>query len=123
MPLPFHWRLTRGNRQSASSKNPCQYPRAAHAACHPTHRAKIVADYVQSLEGELELHFLPGYAPDLNPDEFVWNYMRLNGTSKIPLRKNESLKARVNNDLAAIRRSPALVPSFFMADSVVYIMN
>lgn len=91
--------------------------------CHPTHRAKIVADYVQSLEGELELHFLPGYAPDLNPDEFVWNYMRLNGTSKIPLRKNESLKARVNNDLAAIRRSPALVRSFFMADSVVYIMN
>jgi transposase len=27
---------------------------------------------VQSLEGRLELHFLPGYAPELNPDEFVW---------------------------------------------------
>jgi transposase len=46
---------------------------------HPAHRAKIVAAYVQSLEGRLELHFLPGYAPDLNPDEFVWNHLRQNG--------------------------------------------
>jgi transposase len=38
---------------------------------HPSHRANGVAQYVQSLEGRLELHFLPGYAPDLNPDEFV----------------------------------------------------
>jgi hypothetical protein len=36
--------------------------------CHPTHRAKIVSAYIQLLKGKLELHFLPGYAPDLNPD-------------------------------------------------------
>jgi transposase len=36
--------------------------------CHPTHRAKIVSAYIQSLKGKLELHFLRGYAPDLNPD-------------------------------------------------------
>jgi hypothetical protein len=36
--------------------------------CHPTHRAKIVSAYIQSLKGKLELRFLPGYAPDLNPD-------------------------------------------------------
>lgn len=39
---------------------------------HPAHSAKVVADYVQRLVGRLELHFLPGYAPELNPDEFVW---------------------------------------------------
>jgi len=91
--------------------------------CHPAHRAKIVATYIQSLKGKMELHFLPGHAPDPNPDEFVWNHMRLNGTSKTPLRKNESLKARADDDLAAIRRSPALARSFFMAESVEYIMN
>jgi transposase len=36
---------------------------------HPAHRAKIVAAYVQSLKGHLELHFLPGYASDLIPDK------------------------------------------------------
>ena len=40
---------------------------------HPTHIAKVAAQYVQRLAGRLELHSLPGYAPELNPDEFVWN--------------------------------------------------
>jgi len=48
---------------------------------HPAHKAKGVVDYVQSLKGKLELHFLPPYAPDLNPDEFVWSYMKSQGVS------------------------------------------
>ena len=87
---------------------------------HPSHTAKMVARYIHSLAGRLELHFLPGYAPDLNPDEFVWNYLRQRGTSKKPLRKNESLRARVEQDLAAIRKKPSLVRSFFHAPSVAY---
>jgi len=90
---------------------------------HPAHRAKIVAAYVQSLEGRLELHFLPGYAPDLNPDEFVWNHLRQNGVTKKPLRQNEQLKDRVEKDLAQIKSSPRLVRSFFRADSVGSIMD
>ena len=56
---------------------------------HPSHNAKLVKDYVQSLAGKLELHLLPPYAPDLNPDEFVWSYTKANGVSKKPLRQNE----------------------------------
>lgn len=90
---------------------------------HPSHRARMVADFVQSLEGRLELHFLPGYAPELNPDEFVWHHLRQHGTSKIPLKRNESLRERVENDLLAVKRCSSLVRSFFHADSVAYIMN
>jgi transposase len=35
----------------------------------PAHQKVIVRDYVASTEGRLTLRFLPGYAPDLNPDE------------------------------------------------------
>ena len=90
---------------------------------HPAHRANIVAAYVQSLKGRLELHFLPGYAPDLNPDEFVWNHLRQNGVTKKPLKKNEQLKDRVKKDLAKIKRSPRLVRSFFRAESVAYVLD
>ncbi|MBI2432260.1 MAG: IS630 family transposase [Candidatus Hydrogenedentes bacterium] len=90
---------------------------------HPAHRAKVVADFVQSTKGQLELHFLPGYAPELNPDEFVWNHLRQCGVSKKPLRRGESLRARVEGDLHAIQRRPSLVRSFFHADSVAYIMS
>jgi len=87
---------------------------------HPAHSAKVVAQYVQSLKGRLELHFLPGYAPELNPDEFVWNHLKRQGVSKTPLRRDESLRSRVQADLAAIKAHPALVRSFFHAPSVAY---
>ncbi len=87
---------------------------------HPAHKAKLVANYVQSLKGRLELHFLPPYAPDLNPDEFVWGYMKSNGVSKKPLKQNESLQKRIEEDLNRIGNDPKLVCSFFCADSVFY---
>jgi transposase len=87
---------------------------------HPAHIAKVVAQYVQSLKGRLELHFLPGYAPELNPDEFVWNHLKRQGVSKKPLRQDESLRSRVQSDLDRIQASPVLVRSFFRAPSVAY---
>ena len=90
---------------------------------HPSHGAKLISEYVQLLKGKLEMFFLPGYAPELNPDEFVWNYIKNNGVSKKPLEKGESLRKRVESDLKNVQQDPTLVRSFFMADSVSYIMN
>jgi transposase len=87
---------------------------------HPSHRAKLVHKYVADLKGKLEIHFLPGYAPDLNPDEFVWSHLKKQGVSKKPLHKNESLRERVDLDLHTIKKNRALVRSFFRAPSVAY---
>lgn len=87
---------------------------------HPAHAARIVSAYVHSLRGNLELHFLPGYAPELNPDEFVWNHLKKQGVSKKPLHRDESLRSRVQSDLSAIKSRPALVRAFFYAPSVAY---
>ena len=87
---------------------------------HPAHKAKLVQKHVQSLKGRLELHFLPPYAPDLNPDEFVWSHMKANGVSKKPLKQNESLQRRIEADLNTVKNNRELVRSFFCAESVVY---
>ena len=34
------------------------------------HKCQIVKEYVGSLDGRLKLFFLPGYSPELNPDEW-----------------------------------------------------
>jgi transposase len=39
---------------------------------HPAHKAKKVQEFLASTGGRLTLFFLPGYSPDLNPDEWVW---------------------------------------------------
>ncbi len=89
----------------------------------PAHRAKAVKDYVAGLQGKLELHFLPGYAPELNPDELVWNYVKRTGTAKRPLAAGQSLPQRIAADLAALRNNPALVRSFFHEPNVAYIID
>ncbi len=68
----------------------------------------------------MELYFLPPSAPDSNPDEFVWHYMKNTGVSKRPLKKNGSLRERGERDLVALSLNALLVASFFLAESVVY---
>lgn len=90
---------------------------------HPSHKANLIAKYIKELEGKLELFFLPGYSPDLNPDEFVWNHMKNKGVTKKPLRQNEALIERVEADLQEIKGNPKLVRSFFATTSVAYILD
>jgi len=89
----------------------------------PAHKTARVKAYVASTHGRLTLHFLPGYAPDLNPDELVWSHMKRTGVARTPLRKGERLKDKIEAQLAAIKKMPQLVRSFFMAPSGVYITD
>ena len=89
----------------------------------PAHKGKAVKNYVAELKGKLTLHVLPGYAPDLNPDELVWSHAKRTGNAKRPLQKGEKLTDRVNDQLAEIGRKPALVRSFFRHPSVAYISD
>jgi transposase len=89
----------------------------------PAHKTMLVKNYVASTGGLLTLHFLPGYAPDLNPDELVWSHMKRTGVARAPLRKGEKLADKIDAQLAEIRRLPELVRSFFKAPSVAYITD
>jgi len=89
----------------------------------PAHKTALVKAYVASTEGRLTLHFLPGYAPELNPDELVWSHMKRTGVARTPLRKGEKLVDKIEAQLAAIRKMPHLVRSFFKAPSVAYITD
>ena len=89
----------------------------------PAHKSKAVRAYIDSLKGKLTLHFLPGYAPDLNPDELVWSYAKRTGVARSPLRAGEKLADRVHAQLADIAARPDLVRSFFRHPSVAYITD
>ena len=89
----------------------------------PAHKTCLVQDNVASTEGRLTLYFLPGYAPELNPDELVWSHIKRTGVVRAPLRKGEKLREKIGAQLAAIKRTPALVRSFFLAPSVAYIID
>ncbi|HEV2007438.1 MAG TPA: IS630 family transposase [Burkholderiales bacterium] len=87
----------------------------------PAHKKAVVRDYVESTRGKLILHFLPGYAPDLNPDELVWSHVKRTGAARRPLQKGEKLRDRIETQLADMQKNPRLVHSFFKVPSVAYI--
>jgi transposase len=89
----------------------------------PAHKTKVVKAYVASTQGQLSLHFLPGYAPELNPDELVWSHAKRTGNARRPLQKGEKLEQRVAAQLAEIGNNPKLVRSFFKHPSVAYISD
>lgn len=89
----------------------------------PAHKTKVVKAYVASTQGRLTFHFLPGYAPEPNPDELVWNHAKRTGNARRPLQKSEKLEARIASQLAEIGNNPKLVRSFFKHPSVAYISD
>lgn len=36
------------------------------------HKSRITRDYLDSTRGAVQMALLPGYAPDLNPVEYLW---------------------------------------------------
>jgi transposase len=89
----------------------------------PAHKTKLVRDYVRSTAGRLTLHFLPGYAPELNPDELLWSHVKRTGVARTPLRKGERLQDKIETQLARIKQTPRLIRSFFRAPDVAYITD
>ncbi len=72
----------------------------------PAHKTVLVKSYVASTNSMLTLHFLPGYAPELNPDELVWSHMKRTGVARAPLRRGETLQEKIEAQLGALKRMP-----------------
>jgi len=88
---------------------------------HPIHRSRKVKEYVKSTDGKLRLFFLPPYAPELNPDELVWNNLKNHGTGQRTLSGGlKELKRIVLSHLRSIQKIPSLVRSFFQHPQTRY---
>jgi len=68
----------------------------------------------------LRLFFLPGYSPDLNPDEFLNNDVKSNALGRRRPREATELVTSVRSYLRSTQRQPAIVQSYFQAPSVQY---
>ncbi len=40
------------------------------------HHSRLVRDYVDSTDGDIQISFLPPYAPELNPVEYLWAWLK-----------------------------------------------
>ncbi len=80
----------------------------------PIHRAQPVKDFLAAgAATRLQLVQLPGYAPDLNPDEGVWNHLK-----RVELRNRccqdlDELRWELGLAIRRLRRKPHLLTACF----------
>jgi len=88
---------------------------------HPVHRSKAVKAFAASTNGQLRLFYLPGYAPELNPDEWVWKHVKHDRIGRAGVTGPEDLKAKALAALHRLQKLPEVVRSFFQDPNLRYI--
>ncbi|MFL6221746.1 MAG: transposase [Actinomycetes bacterium] len=88
---------------------------------HPVHRCKAVKQFAASTDGRLRLFFLPGYAPELNPDEWVWKQVKHDRIGRAGVTGPKDLKAKALAALHRLQKLPEVVRSFFRDPNLRYI--
>lgn len=84
------------------------------------HRAKVVTAWATENADRIELFYLPPYAPERNPDEYVNNDVKqAMGRRSTPLDK-AAMKAGLKSHMRGLQRRPEKVRSFFQAPDVRY---
>ena len=87
---------------------------------HPAHRAKLVRAWVAAHPELIELHFLPGYSPELNPAELLNQDVKTNALGRRRPIDVAELKADVRRFLRSCQQQPARVARSFRERHVLY---
>jgi transposase len=84
------------------------------------HKANKVRAWVESHEHEIELRYLPAYAPDHNPSEYLNNDLKQQLRQQPQPGSKEQLIGQTRSALRTIQRSPARVRAYFTPEPVRY---
>jgi transposase len=89
------------------------------------HKSKKVKAFLEKDEIRdcLELFFLPGYSPELNPDEWVWNNVKNTRLGRVVSHDRDDLKSKAIGALRRLQSMPHLVRSFFLDPCLSYIIG
>jgi transposase len=87
---------------------------------HPVHRAKLVSGWVAQRPARIELHFLPGYSPELNPVELLNNDVKANAAGRRRARSVVELTGELRAYVRRRQRHPGVVVGFFTHPDTCY---
>jgi transposase len=87
---------------------------------HPVHRAVAVRRWVETHASRIRLFFLPGYSPDLNPDEYLNNDVKANAVGRRRAKNQPQMLQNVRGYLRSTQRRPDIVRNYFHHKDVQY---
>ncbi len=84
------------------------------------HHGKKVAAWVSEHADQIELHFIPGYSPELNADEYLNRDLKKNVNAKSMPPNVAELKVNVISFMRSIQKQPGRVIQYFSGRHISY---
>ena len=77
----------------------------------PIHRSKVVKEFLRSTaaSSRLRLEQLPGYAPELNPDEGIWKHLKYVELKNVCWRSLKELRRELRKAKERLRHKKHLI--------------
>jgi len=76
------------------------------------HRSSLVRQFVESTQGLIQTHRLPAYAPELNPVEYAFGYLKMNPLANLAGTEVGALAGIARRHGRTLQRREALLRSF-----------
>lgn len=88
----------------------------------PAHKSRLTLDYVEgaSEDGWLQLEWLPPYAPELNPVEYVWGHLDGGVMANYAPPTLGEIRQRLRKGTHRIYRRPNLMRGFLKASGLFF---
>lgn len=87
---------------------------------HPVHRSRRVKRWVYAHKNRIRLFYLPGYCPQLNPDEFLNQDVKTNAVGRQRPKDQMEMMHQVRSYLWSAQHRPEVVRSYFQHTDVRY---
>ena len=84
------------------------------------HHSKVIKRWVRRYSNLIEIHYLPSYAPDLNPDEYLNCDLKTELAKRPERRQKGQWAPTVESVLEDFQDDPTRVKSYFKAKSIQY---
>ena len=75
----------------------------------PAHRSRLVWDFIRDLKGLITIEYLPAYAPELNPVEYLWGHWKHHHLPNVCPKDLWQLSEAARRTLRCLRRRPQLI--------------
>ncbi len=85
------------------------------------HHGKRVMSWLEKHRKEIEVFFLPPYAPEYNPDEYLNHALKLSVHSGIPPYTENDISHKIQSFMRLLQHNPSLVSSFFRHPRLSYL--
>ena len=78
----------------------------------PAHRSRVVREWIGEQGGWIHTEYLPSYAPELNPVEYLWGYWKQHELPNVCPKDWWQLHHAARRTLRRIRRRPRIITAF-----------